>query len=88
MGFVLVVSPLIALMEDQVAAMTEANIKACLVGSAQTDRNILKRIEKGEFNIVYSSPEYLQLQQGMKMLQIMKNRLTLIAIDGKNLFLN
>lgn len=39
----LVVSPLIALMEAQVLALTSKGISACMVGSAQPDPNILKR---------------------------------------------
>ncbi|XP_031625026.1 Werner syndrome ATP-dependent helicase-like [Contarinia nasturtii] len=80
-AIVLVISPLIALMEAQVMALNEAQIKACLVGTAQLDANILSRIENGEFNIIYSSPEYLQGHQGMLMLNVLKNRLLLIAVD-------
>lgn len=80
---VLVVSPLIALMQAQVFDLMKAGIPACLVGSAQPDPNILARIENGEFNIIYSSPEFLQRSQGELLLNILKNRLVLVAIDGK-----
>lgn len=83
---VLVISPLIALMEAQVFDMNRANIPACLVGSAQPDPNILLRIHSGEFNIIYSSPEYLQLAPGKHLLNMLKNRLILIAIDGMGFF--
>lgn len=80
---VLVISPLIALMKAQVIYLNEAKIPACLVGTAQEDRNILSRIQMGEFNIVYSSPEYLvQGAYGSELLNILKNRLLLVAIDG------
>lgn len=77
----LVISPLIALMEAQVVTLNEAGIAACLVGSAQEDKNILKRINNDEFTIIYSSPEYLQSEYGKNMLNSLKGRLILIAID-------
>lgn len=85
-GMVLVISPLISLMQAQVLTLNDLQIPACLVGSAQDDQCILLRIQKGEFNVIYSSPEYLQGQQGIQMLHSLKNRLTLIAIDGKHSF--
>lgn len=36
----MVVSPLIALMEDQVAALTARGIKAAMLGSAQTKQEV------------------------------------------------
>lgn len=77
----LVVSPLIALMEAQVLGLTSKGISACLVGSAQPDPNILKRINDGEFSIIYCSPEYLQFNNGRTLLSYVKKRLTLIAVD-------
>lgn len=79
---VLVISPLIALMQAQVRTLNAAKIPACFVGSAQPDRDILPRIYSGQFNVIYSSPEYLQGDKGGRMLNALKNRLTLIAIDG------
>lgn len=82
-GMVLVVCPLIALMQAQVMAMEDLNIKACYVGSAQPDQQILARIHRGEFNIIYSSPEYLQTPNGKRMIDSLNGRLMLIAIDGE-----
>lgn len=82
-GMVLVISPLIALMQAQVFDLNRSNIRACLVGSAQQDPFILTRIDNGEFNIIYSSPEFLQLVNGKKLLNILQNRLLLVAIDVK-----
>lgn len=80
---VLVISPLIALMEAQVIYLENVGIPACFVGSAQKDINILSRIKRGEFNIIYSSPEYIQRSGGKQLLNILKNQLILIAVDGK-----
>lgn len=79
-----VISPLIALMKAQVYCLNRANIPACLVGTAQTDINILSRIQNGEFNIIYSSPEYIvDGRNGQDLMNIFRDRLLLIAVDGK-----
>lgn len=80
-GITIVVSPLISLMQDQVFALSMANIPACFLGSAQTDRTIEERIKAGEFRLVYASPEYLNGILGRELIREMSNRLTLIAID-------
>lgn len=85
-GMVLVISPLISLMKAQVISLTQNGINACLVGSAQSDQSILLRIQKGEFQVIYSCPEYLQNPGGQKMLNILSGQLTLIAIDGEYSF--
>lgn len=83
---VLVITPLISLMRAQVKALNDAKIPACLVGSAQPDQRIIPKIEKGEFLLIYSSPEFLECEQGRRMLNVLKDRLILIAIDGKFLY--
>lgn len=77
----LVISPLIALMQAQVIDLQAAGISACLVGTAQKDPYILNRIAEGKFVVVYSSPEYLQTTNGDKLLQSVKGKLALVAID-------
>lgn len=70
-------------MEAQIFDLARAGITACLVGSAQPDMQILSRIKKGEFNLVYCSPEYLLGGRGQDLLNILKKRLIMVAIDGK-----
>lgn len=82
-GMILVICPLKSLMQAQVMTLTEAKIKACYVGSAQSDKQIYSRIENGEFNIIYSSPELIQTSNGKRMLDSLVGRLMLIAIDGE-----
>ncbi|KAI5614227.1 Werner syndrome ATP-dependent helicase [Silurus asotus] len=52
-----VISPLIALMEDQVLQLQMSNIPACFLGSAQT-HNVLSGLQKGKFRVVYMTPEF------------------------------
>lgn len=82
-GVTLVVSPLISLMQDQVNALSVSNISACFLGSAQTDRNIESQVIAGDFRMVYASPEYVNGEQGQKLLKQLERKLTLIAIDER-----
>lgn len=59
-GITIVVSPLIALMKDQVESLKSNGIDAEFINSSLTaleTREILHRIEKGEVKLLYVSPE-------------------------------
>lgn len=61
-GVVIVVSPLIALMKDQVTALASNGIPAAAVNSMQTEetnRDILEQLFSGRVRILYISPERL-----------------------------
>ena len=61
-GIGLVVSPLIALMEDQVTALRQAGVKASALNSRLwgADKDLLWRdIERGELDLLYMAPETL-----------------------------
>ena len=55
-AIILVISPLVSLMKDQVQCLERKGIKASFIGGGQEQAN-LQKILKGEMNIVYSSPE-------------------------------
>ena len=58
----IVVSPLIALMQDQVAQLTQMGIPAAVLNSSQgwnEQRKTEQRAERGEFRLLYLSPERL-----------------------------
>lgn len=64
-GITIVVSPLIALMKDQVTALRSNGIPAAAVNSMQTDeenRHILEQLFSGRIKIVYISPERLLME--------------------------
>lgn len=57
---VIVVSPLIALMKDQYESMKKRGIPVCCLNSTTEYKNRTKgRIFKGEYKIIYMTPEYL-----------------------------
>lgn len=82
---VVVISPLIALMEDQVNALNRRSKDngdcACLLGTAQEDRNIKERILQLQFRLVYATPEFITRGNGLKLLRDLGRNLALIAID-------
>ena len=62
-GLTLVISPLIALMEDQVQSLKRKGIKACAVTSAMPYREIdilLNNAALGAYEFLYLSPERIQ----------------------------
>jgi ATP-dependent DNA helicase RecQ len=81
-GIGLVVSPLIALMEDQVTALRQAGVKAAALNSrlwgAERDR-LWHNIERGELDLLYIAPETLLKEETLARLK--SARLCLIAID-------
>jgi ATP-dependent DNA helicase RecQ len=71
-GITLVISPLISLMRDQVAALTQNGIPAAFINSslsaAQTDK-ALDRARHGSYKIIYVAPERLDSPSFLKFAQ-------------------
>jgi ATP-dependent DNA helicase RecQ len=81
-GIGLVISPLIALMEDQVAALRQAGVKAAALNSRLwgAEKDLLWRdIEQGELDLLYMAPETLLRPENLDRLK--SAHLSLIAID-------
>jgi ATP-dependent DNA helicase RecQ len=79
---VVIVSPLIALMQDQVRAMTERKVSAVYAGKA--DDKLEADICSGKYQLVYFSPESLLLESRWRdMLQSPTycERLVGLAVD-------
>ncbi len=71
-GLTLVVSPLIALMKDQVDALVAAGIPATFLNSslpAGEARNRLRGLHQGEYRLLYLAPERLMLSGMISDLQ-------------------
>jgi ATP-dependent DNA helicase RecQ len=80
-GVTLVVSPLIALMKDQVDALTEAGLRATFLNSslsAEARRERIRALKNGEIELVYAAPEGLELYLADLLQDV---DLRLIAVD-------
>ena len=81
-GMGLVVSPLLALMADQVAALRQAGVKAAALNSdlpADERRALWRDIHGGDLDLLYLAPETLLRPDVLDRLERVK--LSLIAID-------
>ena len=81
-GLSIVISPLIALMKDQVDALEEAGVPATYLNStlsAVESRQRLAKLYNGEYRLLYVAPERLMLPEMLERLS--EWRPGLIAID-------
>ena len=81
-GLTVVVSPLIALMRDQVSALKLAGIDADTINSSNdetTNYTVWQRLTAGSLKLIYLSPEKLMTEQMLNTLK--RQPLTLIAVD-------
>jgi RecQ family ATP-dependent DNA helicase len=81
-GAAIVVSPLIALMQDQVAALRQLGVRAAFLNStlgAREAQLIEKDFANGELELLYVAPERLLMPRTLNLLE--GSRLALFAID-------
>jgi ATP-dependent DNA helicase RecQ len=81
-GVGIVVSPLIALMQDQVAALKEAGVRAAFLNSSMTSAEaaaVERAVREGSLDLLYVAPERLLTERCLGMLA--RTRIALIAID-------
>jgi len=85
-GVTVVVSPLIALMHDQVGALHQAGVDAAFLNSTldwpQT-QDVERRMASGEVTLLYAAPERVTTPRFLAQLDALhaKGRLSLFAID-------
>ena len=81
-GTGIVVSPLIALMQDQVDALKEAGVAAAFLNSSQTppeQYEVERRLAAGALDLIYVAPERLVQERMLRLLA--DTPLSVIAID-------
>lgn len=81
-GTVLVISPLISLMKDQVDALKEAGISAAYINSTMTTEEYKETMDatiRGEYRLLYIAPERLDSPSFTNRLQLMN--VPLVAVD-------
>lgn len=85
-GITVVVSPLIALMHDQVGALHEAGVEAAFLNSTLSGEEanaVEKRLLRGEITMLYAAPERVATPRFLALLESLHERgqLALFAID-------
>jgi ATP-dependent DNA helicase RecQ len=81
-GLTLVISPLIALMKDQVDAAVGKGLRACFINSSLSGEERAaryRRLARGEYEIVYVTPE--RFRNSEFLLALKANRVALFAVD-------
>jgi len=85
-GVTLVISPLIALMHDQVGALRELEVPAAFLNSSQgwqESADVERRLAAGELTLLYAAPERVTTPRFLSLLDSLHGRgaLGLFAID-------
>ncbi|MBC7380002.1 MAG: DNA helicase RecQ [Burkholderiaceae bacterium] len=85
-GVAVVISPLIALMHNQVGALTEAGVSAAFLNSTLTQdeaAQVEKRMLRGDITLLYAAPERVTTPRFLAQLDALYQRghLSLFAID-------
>jgi ATP-dependent DNA helicase RecQ len=81
-GVGVVVSPLIALMQDQVDALAEVGVRAAFLNSTQTFEEAMRverQVRTGELDLVYVAPERLMTPRCLELFEA--SNIALFAID-------
>ncbi len=81
-GVGVVISPLIALMQDQVDALAEVGVRAAFLNSTQSyeEANRIERLVRtGQIDLVYVAPERLMTERCLNLFQ--DSNIALFAID-------
>ena len=86
LGITIVVSPLIALMHDQVGALHEAGVSAAFLNSTLSmdeAQQVEQRLRRGEITLLYAAPERITTPRFLALLDSLygQNALSLFAID-------
>ena len=86
LGVTVVVSPLIALMHDQVGALHEAGVEAAFLNSTldwQQTQDVERRLARGEITLLYAAPERVTTDRFLTLLDALhaRGQLGLFAID-------
>lgn len=83
---IIVVSPLIALMEDQYNSLQQKNIPSIMLNQInESKQRDMQKVLEGEPHIVFTSPEYFVTCEAFVKMLVRMDALALIAIDESHL---
>ena len=85
-GIAVVVSPLIALMHDQVGALHEAGVDAAFLNSTldwQQTQDVERRMARAEVTLLYAAPERVTTPRFLELMDALaaRDKLSMFAID-------
>ncbi|MCX7737372.1 MAG: RecQ family ATP-dependent DNA helicase [Candidatus Kapabacteria bacterium] len=81
-GTAIVISPLIALMQDQVESLKNTNLRSAAINSSQSYSEIMETISlaiQGKYKLIYIAPERLESKQFINDLKNIK--ISFLAVD-------
>lgn len=81
-GITLVISPLISLMKDQVAALNEVGIHAAFINSSLSPRQVslaLGYAREGKYQLIYVAPERLETEEFLEF--ALNTPIAMVAVD-------
>ena len=81
-GISIIISPLISLMKDQVAALNEAGVHAAYINSSLTEaqfRKAMQNARQGIYKIIYVAPERLMTESFLSLVNAVS--IDMVAVD-------
>lgn len=81
-GVAIVVSPLISLMKDQVAALNQAGIHAAYINSSLSAKQVnlaLQYAKEGRYQLIYVAPERLETEEFLDF--ALHTKITMVTVD-------
>ncbi len=81
-GMVIVVSPLVSLMKDQVDSLKKLGIDSLYINSSISEENFIKKLElldRQDYKIIYMAPDKLNNKDFFKV--IAKKKISFLAVD-------
>ncbi len=81
-GVTLIISPLISLMQDQVASLTDIGVKAAFINSSMTATQYYKTMDNArnsEYKMIYVAPERLSAEDFLSLSECVK--ISMITVD-------
>ncbi len=81
-GITIVLSPLISLMKDQVAALNQAGVHAAYINSSLSARQVtiaLQYAREGRYKLIYVAPERLETEEFLEF--ALNTKISMVTVD-------